>query len=87
MEENIKIIEKIIEEGNGILRLKPAWVARKHITAGRRFQLDEKDYIVFYESRGGRTVAAKFLQLIFFNRRTGSITWGLHRLLQCSFFL
>jgi hypothetical protein len=39
-----KLVEKIIEEGNGILRLKSARVARKHIPAGRRFELEEKDY-------------------------------------------
>ena len=39
-----KLAEKIIEEGNGILRLKPAWVARKHIPAGRRFELEEEEY-------------------------------------------
>ncbi|MFZ3105978.1 MAG: hypothetical protein WA105_01180, partial [Candidatus Hydromicrobium sp.] len=43
------MIAKAIEENNGILRLKPAWVARSYLPPGKRLGLDEKDYNV-----GGR---------------------------------
>lgn len=41
-----ELIEKIIEKENGILRLKPAWVARDFLPPGKRLGLKEKDYYV-----------------------------------------
>lgn len=41
-----KLVEKIIEKENGILRLKPAWVARDFLQCGKRLGLKEEDYDV-----------------------------------------
>ncbi|MEW6511174.1 MAG: hypothetical protein AB1428_09475 [Bacteroidota bacterium] len=38
------IVEDAIARGNGILRLKPAWVARTFLPPGRRFGLPEPEY-------------------------------------------
>ncbi len=38
------LIVKAIEENNGILRLKPAWVARDFLPPGRRLGLPEEQY-------------------------------------------
>ena len=38
------ILEKALEEGNGILNLKPAWVTRDFLPPGKRLGLKEKDY-------------------------------------------
>jgi mannose-6-phosphate isomerase class I len=40
------IIEKALEKGNGVLNLKPAWVARDFLPPGRRLGLTEKEYNV-----------------------------------------
>ncbi|MHB9128353.1 MAG: hypothetical protein ACYC3T_09165 [Candidatus Humimicrobiaceae bacterium] len=40
----IIIIEKALEKGNGVLNLKPAWVARDFLPPGRRLGLTEKEY-------------------------------------------
>src|SRR5215813_5570178 len=37
-------VERALSDGNGILRLKPAWVARDFLPAGRRFGLSEDVY-------------------------------------------
>jgi len=39
-----KIVEKELENNNGILKLKPAWVARDFLPPGRRLGLSEKEY-------------------------------------------
>lgn len=44
MENKIKIIEKALEAGNGILRLNPAWVARNFLPPGKRLGLAEDAY-------------------------------------------
>ena len=41
-----KAVEKAIEAGNGLLRLKPAWVARDFLPPGKRLGLPEEDYEV-----------------------------------------
>ncbi|MCX6384046.1 MAG: hypothetical protein NTV16_06120 [Actinobacteria bacterium] len=41
-----EIVEKALEKGNGILNLKPAWVARDFLPPGRRLGLTEKEYNV-----------------------------------------
>jgi len=43
---NYKIIEKIVEENDGILRLKPAFVARDFQKTGKRLGLKDEDYYV-----------------------------------------
>jgi hypothetical protein len=40
------IVEKALAEGNGILRLEPAWVARDFLPPGRRLGLREEEYEV-----------------------------------------
>ena len=48
MVENSKrdIVENALGKGNGILRLKPAWVARDFLPPGRRLGLKEDEYNV-----------------------------------------
>ena len=41
-----KLVEHAIEQGNGILRLSPAWVARNFLASGRRMGLPETAYDV-----------------------------------------
>jgi len=38
------LVEKALEGGNGILNLKPAWVARDFLPPGRRLGLKEEEY-------------------------------------------
>ena len=40
------IVEKALEKGNGVLNLKPAWVARDFLPPGKRLGLTEKEYNV-----------------------------------------
>jgi len=42
----VRIVEKALEAGNGILRCDPAWVARSFLPAGRRLGLLEDQYDV-----------------------------------------
>ncbi|HOG75793.1 MAG TPA: hypothetical protein PLQ47_06160 [Candidatus Marinimicrobia bacterium] len=44
MNEIISKLEKLIEHNDGILRLKPAWVARDFLPPGRRLGLPEEMY-------------------------------------------
>ncbi|MEW6651967.1 MAG: hypothetical protein AB1394_00710 [Bacteroidota bacterium] len=44
MEEIKSNIEKEIEKSSGVLRLKPAWVARDFLPPGKRFGLPEEQY-------------------------------------------
>lgn len=39
-----KKVEKALEDGNGLLRLRPAWVTRDFLPPGKRLGLDEADY-------------------------------------------
>jgi hypothetical protein len=41
-----EIVEKALSKGNGVLRLKPAWVARDFLPPGRRLGLKEEEYAV-----------------------------------------
>lgn len=41
-----EIVEQAVARGNGILRLKPAWVARDFLPPGRRLGLKEEEYEV-----------------------------------------
>lgn len=40
------IVEKELEKNSGVLKLKPAWVARDFLPPGRRLGLDEEEYDV-----------------------------------------
>jgi hypothetical protein len=44
MSDTRKIIEKVLEKGNGILKLKPAWVSRDFLPPGKRLGLKEEEY-------------------------------------------
>jgi len=46
MQDKRKVVEKALEKGNGILSLKPAWVARDFLPPGRRLGLKEEEYDV-----------------------------------------
>ena len=45
--------EKLLEEGKGILRLKPTWVPRAFCRPGKRIKLHPDDYYVLGLERGG----------------------------------
>ena len=49
----MKLSEKLLEEGNGILRLKPTWVPRSFCRPGKRIKLHPDDYYVLGLERGG----------------------------------
>jgi hypothetical protein len=40
------VIERLLNEGNGLLRLEPAWVARDFLPPGRRLALADEEYDV-----------------------------------------
>lgn len=42
--DTVALVEKALAEGNGILRLAPAWVARNTVPPGRRLGLPEQAY-------------------------------------------
>lgn len=46
-------IERVMEHGDGVLRLAPAWVPRAFCTPGRRLRLHPDDYYPFEKGRGG----------------------------------
>jgi mannose-6-phosphate isomerase class I len=48
--ERINLVEEALARGNGILRLKPAWVARTSMPPGGRLGLSEEQYTL--EERG-----------------------------------
>jgi hypothetical protein len=47
------IAERALEQGQGILRLKPAWVPRVFCIPGRRIKLHPDDYYALGGNRGG----------------------------------
>ncbi|MFC4599486.1 hypothetical protein [Cohnella hongkongensis] len=47
------LAEKLLEEGQGVLRLAPAWVPRSFCRPGRRIKLHPDDYFVLGLARGG----------------------------------
>lgn len=49
----MKISEKLLKEGNGVLRLKPTWVPRSFCRPGKRIKLHPDDYYVLGLERGG----------------------------------
>lgn len=48
-----KLAQKALDQGNGILRLAPAWVPRSFCVPGRRIKLHPDDYYVLGGERGG----------------------------------
>jgi len=49
----LKTAEKALEQGRGILRLKPTWVPRVFCVPGRRIKLHPDDYYFLGGERGG----------------------------------
>lgn len=47
------LAERAMEQGNGILRLAPAWVPRSFCIPGRRLKLHPDDYYALGAARGG----------------------------------
>jgi hypothetical protein len=50
---NLRIAQKALEQGQGILRLAPTWVPRSFCVPGRRIKLHPDDYYVLGGVRGG----------------------------------
>ncbi|MDO4546773.1 MAG: hypothetical protein Q4D04_01605 [Clostridia bacterium] len=48
-----KVIQKAIEQGNGVVRLAPNWVPRSFCRPGRRLRLHPDDYFALGLERGG----------------------------------
>ena len=48
-----EIAQKLLQEGEGILRLTPTWVPRSFCRPGRRIKLHPDDYYALGLSRGG----------------------------------
>ena len=42
--ENKALAQELLQEGNGVLRLAPAWVPRSFCRPGRRLKLHPDDY-------------------------------------------
>ncbi|HLU93853.1 MAG TPA: hypothetical protein VKZ54_07005 [Membranihabitans sp.] len=49
----VKLAEKALDQGSGILRLSPTWVPRSFCVPGRRIKLHPDDYYVLGGIRGG----------------------------------
>jgi len=47
------IVERAMDQGNGILRMAPNWVPRTFCVPGRRLKLDPADYYALGSERGG----------------------------------
>lgn len=47
------LAQRAVEQGQGILRLAPAWVPRSFLVLGRRIKLDPADYFALGGERGG----------------------------------
>ena len=47
------VIQKAIEQGNGVVRLAPNWVPRAFCRPGRRLRLHPDDYFALGPERGG----------------------------------
>ena len=48
-----ELAEKLLAEGNGVLRLTPTWVPRSFCRPGKRIKLHPDDYYVLGLERGG----------------------------------
>ncbi len=49
----MSVAEKLLKEGEGVLRLAPTWVPRSFCRPGKRIKLHPDDYYVFGLERGG----------------------------------
>ena len=49
----MSLAKKLLEEGKGILRLKPTWVPRSFCRPGKRIKLHPDDYYILGLERGG----------------------------------
>ena len=47
------LAQELLQEGNGVLRLAPAWVPRSFCRPGRRLKLHPDDYYALGLERGG----------------------------------
>ena len=57
---DMKIAEKLMKEGGGVLRLKPTWVPRSFCRPGKRIKLHPDDYYILGVERGGDRRAVVF---------------------------
>ena len=51
--ESSASMDRVLDSGNGVVRLAPAWVPRVFCTPGRRIRLHPDDYFAFGQNRGG----------------------------------
>ncbi len=49
----MSIAQKLLSEGQGILRLAPVWVPRSFCRPGKRIRLHPEDYYILGLERGG----------------------------------
>ena len=49
----MELSRKLLKEGEGVLRLAPAWVPRAFCIPGRRIKLHPDDYYILGIERGG----------------------------------
>jgi hypothetical protein len=47
------MVNRAMEEGEGVLRLMPTWVPRSYLVPGRRLKLDQRDLYAYGADRGG----------------------------------
>ena len=47
------VIEAVLEESGGLLRLLPCWVPRSFLQPGKRLKLNSRDLYAFGLNRGG----------------------------------
>ena len=52
------LVERALEQGEGVLRLAPNWVPRSFCVPGRRIKLHPDDYYALGGQRGGPSVNA-----------------------------
>lgn len=48
-----QMVNRAMEEGEGVLRLMPTWVPRSYLVPGRRLKLDQRDLYAYGADRGG----------------------------------
>ena len=45
--------ERVLDQGQGVVRLAPTWIPRSFCVPGRRLKLHPDDYFAFGGERGG----------------------------------
>lgn len=69
--ENKVLAQELLQEGNSVLRLAPAWVPRSFCRPGRRLKLHPDDYYALGLERGGIDerwfASAQYCQNVFFH--------------------